>query len=155
RFAGPCTDTSPRGARRVVRNAMRCVSARWAASVREAAAHSRRSAAIKEGVPMRLTVGALTNNSERLLPDLLRALPAGLAGVESWRLVVVDSGSTDRTVPLARQLAPAATIVELANLGFAALANAAAAADPLADAVLLLSQTARLQPGCAAQLLAA
>jgi len=102
-------------------------------------------------------VSAFTCNSERMLPDLLRSLPAGLSGVDDWRLVVADSGSTDATVPIAREMgrdvAPAATVVELPNLGFAAQANAAAAADPEADAVLILSQTARLRPGCAARLL--
>lgn len=104
---------------------------------------------------MSLTVGVITNNAERALPDLLDSLPSGLAGVERWRLVIADSGSRDRTVELARRSAPDALVQEHSNIGFAAAVNAIAAADPLADAVFILSQTARLGPGCAARLLAA
>ncbi|GIF73511.1 glycosyltransferase family 2 protein [Asanoa siamensis] len=105
---------------------------------------------------MRLTVGVLTYRSAANLPPLLAALPAGLAGVDDWRLVVVDSGSFDDTLTVAKDLAPEATLVQLdSNRGFAAAANAAAAVDPEADAVLLLSPTTRLRQGCAADLLAA
>jgi N-acetylglucosaminyl-diphospho-decaprenol L-rhamnosyltransferase len=105
---------------------------------------------------MRLTVGVLTYRSAANLPPLLAALPAGLAGVDDWRLVVVDSGSFDDTLVVAKDLAPDATLVQLdSNRGFAAAANAVAAAHPDADAVLLLSPTTRLRPGCAAELLAA
>ena len=105
---------------------------------------------------MRLTVGVLTYRSAANLPPLLAALPAGLAGVDDWRLVVVDSGSFDDTLTVAKDLAPDATLVQLdSNRGFAAAANAVAAAHPDADAVLLLSPTTRLRPGCAAELLAA
>lgn len=102
---------------------------------------------------MSLVVGVITYNSEQLLPDLLASLPAGLEGVDSWRLVVADSGSTDGTVDLVRRTAPDATVLEGRNDGFAARINAIAAVEPLADAVLILSHTARLRPGCARALL--
>lgn len=103
---------------------------------------------------MTVTVGVLTFNSERTLPDLLASVPQGLAGVESWRLVIADSGSTDRTIDVARDLAPAAEVVSLGgNRGFAAGANAVIAADPLAEAVLILSPTTRLHPECVRRLL--
>ncbi|GAA1846221.1 glycosyltransferase family 2 protein [Asanoa iriomotensis] len=105
---------------------------------------------------MRLTVGVLTYRSAANLPPLLAALPAGLAGVDDWRLVVVDSGSFDDTLIVAKDLAPDATLVQLdSNRGFAAAANVVASVDPEADAVLILSPTTRLRPGCAAELLAA
>jgi N-acetylglucosaminyl-diphospho-decaprenol L-rhamnosyltransferase len=105
---------------------------------------------------MDLTVGLLTSNCEHLLPAQLDSLTGGLAGVPNWRLVVADSGSTDDTLAVAKQLAPTATVVELAgNPGFAAQCNAVAAAHPDSDAVLILSRTARLRPGCAAALLGA
>lgn len=105
---------------------------------------------------MSLTVGVLAYNSERMLPDLLASLPDGLAGVDGWHLVIVDGASSDGTVEVARRLAPEASVIGLgANLGFAAAANAAIAADPAADAVLILSPTVRLTPGCVAKLLAA
>jgi N-acetylglucosaminyl-diphospho-decaprenol L-rhamnosyltransferase len=98
---------------------------------------------------VRVTVGVLTFNSGKLLPDLVRALPAGLSGVDSWQLVIADSGSTDDTLAVAKELVPEAVLVPLGrNLGFAAAANAAIAADPLAGAVLILSPTTRLRPGC-------
>lgn len=98
-------------------------------------------------------MGVITCNSERRLPDLLRSLPDGLAGVDDWRLVIADSGSRDATVELALRYFPDATVIQRGNVGFAAMVNAVADVDPLADAVLILSQTARLAPGCAARLL--
>jgi len=96
-----------------------------------------------------LTVGILGYMSEKTLPDLLDSIPAALAGVADWHLVIVDGASPDATVEVARRLAPAATIVELgANRGFAAAANAVIESDPAAEAVLLLSPTVRLRPGC-------
>lgn len=105
---------------------------------------------------MSLTVGILAYNSERLLPDLLESLPAGLAGVDGWRLAIADGASPDGTLEVARRLAPDAAIIELgANRGFAAAANAVINADPSTDAVLILSPTVRLSPGCVQPMLAA
>src|SRR6185437_1127523 len=95
-----------------------------------------------------LTVGVLAFNSERMLPDLLTSLPGGLAGVADWRLVIVDGASSDGTVEVARRLAPEASVIGLG-------ANPAIAADSASDAVLILSPTVRLTPGCVAKLLAA
>jgi N-acetylglucosaminyl-diphospho-decaprenol L-rhamnosyltransferase len=105
---------------------------------------------------VRLTVGILTYNSERMLPDLLASLPAGMAGVDDWQLVIADGASTDGTVEVARRLAPGAAVAGLgANRGFAAAANAVISFDPSTDAVLILSPTVRLSPGCARPMLAA
>ena len=93
---------------------------------------------------MRLTVGILAYNSERMLPGLLASLPAGLAGVDDWRLVIADGASSDGTLDVARRLAPEAAVVGLGgNRGFAVISF-----DPSADAVLILSPTVRLSPGC-------
>jgi N-acetylglucosaminyl-diphospho-decaprenol L-rhamnosyltransferase len=105
---------------------------------------------------VRLTVGILTYNSERMLPDLLASLPAGLAGVTDWHLVIADGASADATREVARRLAPEADVVGLgANRGFAAAANAVIGFDPSTDAVLILSPTVRLSPGCVRPMLAA
>jgi N-acetylglucosaminyl-diphospho-decaprenol L-rhamnosyltransferase len=105
---------------------------------------------------MRLTVAVLTYRSATTLPDLVASLPQGLAGVDHRQLVIVDNGSDDGTVEVARRLAPTAHLVELgANRGFAASVNAAAAADPDSDAVLILSPTARLRPDCVRRMLPA
>src|SRR5262245_32266084 len=104
---------------------------------------------------MSLTVAVLTYRSATTLPDLVASLPQGLAGVDDWRLVVVDNGSDDGTVQVARNLAPSAHIVELgANKGFAASVNAAADENRDSDAVLILSPTARLGPDCVRRLMA-
>ena len=106
--------------------------------------------------PVSLTVGILAYNCERTLPELLESLHAGLAGVDDWHLVIADGASTDGTLDAARRLAPEAGIVGLgANRGFAAAANAVIAADPSSEAVLILSQTVRLTPGCVKLMLAA
>jgi GT2 family glycosyltransferase len=103
-----------------------------------------------------LTVGVLAYNSERTLPGLLESLPAGLAGVHDWHLVVTNGASSDATSAVARRLVPKASIIELgANRGFAAAANAVVAADPSTDAVLILSPTVRLSPGCVKPMLEA
>jgi N-acetylglucosaminyl-diphospho-decaprenol L-rhamnosyltransferase len=104
---------------------------------------------------MSLTVGVITHNAQHIVGDLLRSLADGLDGVARWRLVVADSGSRDATVDLVRRETPHALILEGANDGFAAQVNRIAAADPLSDAVFILSQTGRLRPGCVAPLLAA
>lgn len=105
---------------------------------------------------MRLTVGILAYNSERMLPGLLASLPAGLAGVDDWRLVIADGASSDGTHDVARRLAPEAAVVGLGgNRGFAAAANVVISFDPSADAVLILSPTVRLSPGCVQPMLAA
>ncbi len=105
---------------------------------------------------MRLTVGILAYNSERLLPDLLTSLPAGLDGVDDWHLVIADGASADGTLEVAHRMAPDAAIVGLgANLGFAAAANAVISFDPSTDAVLILSPSVRLSPGCVRPMLAA
>ena len=91
-----------------------------------------------------------------MLGDQIHSLAEGLAGVEHWRLVIADGGSRDGTLDVARQLVPHATIVEMSgNPGFAAQANAVGAADADSDAILIMSRTARLRPGCAARLLSA
>ena len=59
---------------------------------------------------MNLTIGILTSNAEHLIGEQLASLEAGLSGVDDWQLVICDSGSTDRTVELARELAPKATV---------------------------------------------
>lgn len=103
-----------------------------------------------------ITVAVVTYRSADVLPGLLDALPAALAGVPDWRLVVADNASDDATVELVRARYPRARIVELgANRGYAAGVNACVAAEPEADAVLVLNPDVRPAPGCVRELLAA
>ncbi len=70
----------------------------------------------------------VTHDSEELLPAFSTATRAGLHSVAGARIVVVDSGSRDATVALARALLPEAEVVRLnGNRGYAAGINAGVA----------------------------
>jgi GT2 family glycosyltransferase len=106
--------------------------------------------------PPAVTLVIVTYHSERLLPDLFRSLPAAMAGVPDYRVVIVDNASRDDTLTVARQLAPDATVVALkANQGYAAGINAGMQAVGARDATLILNPDIRLAPGCGAALLRA
>ncbi|GAA4604214.1 GT2 family glycosyltransferase [Actinoplanes octamycinicus] len=97
---------------------------------------------------MTVLVAVVTYNSERLLADLIDGLRVGLDGVK-WHLTVADNDSKDDSVATVRRLAPEATVVEMGrNAGYAAGINAAVAASPAHDAILVLNPDVRLTPGC-------
>jgi GT2 family glycosyltransferase len=111
---------------------------------------------MSERTPIDLVVAVVTWNSAADLPALVDSLPAGLAGVDRWQLVIADNASSDGTTAVAARLAPEATVLALpANGGFAAGVNAAVAAAPAHRAVLVLNADVALGPGAAAALLAA
>jgi N-acetylglucosaminyl-diphospho-decaprenol L-rhamnosyltransferase len=100
-----------------------------------------------------VAVVVVTYNSAELLADLIESLPAGLAGAR-WHLTIADNASSDGSVRRARELAPAARVVETGrNGGYAAGINAAVAAAEAHTAILVLNPDVRLQPGCVAELL--
>ena len=102
-----------------------------------------------------VAVVVVTYNSSHLLPELFASLPAGMGDIQ-WHLVVTDNNSSDETVELARRLAPRATIVEMGrNAGYAAGINAAVAAAPAYNSILVLNPDVRLLPGCVPALIAA
>lgn len=104
---------------------------------------------------MKVTVGVVTNESASLVPSLVESLGPALEGLD-WQLVVADSGSTDGTRELVKELAPDATVIDLGgNLGYAAGVNACVAAAPGTDALLVLSHSTRLRPGSGRLLAAA
>ncbi|MEU4619645.1 glycosyltransferase family 2 protein [Actinoplanes sp. NPDC023801] len=104
---------------------------------------------------MTVLVAVVTYNSERLLPDLIDGLRVGLQGVK-WHLTVADNDSRDGSVEAVRRLAPEATVVEMGrNAGYSAGINAAVAASPAHDAILVLNPDVRLTPGCVERLLQA
>jgi len=93
----------------------------------------------------------VTFDSERVLPGLLASLEAGMEGVE-WHGVVVDNGSSDRTVELARAYEGGLRVIEAeANRGFAAAVNRGLA-ELAAEDVLILNPDTRLSAGAAAGL---
>ncbi|GAA2849081.1 glycosyl transferase family 2 [Actinoplanes cyaneus] len=104
---------------------------------------------------MTILVAVVSYNSERLIPDLIAGLRTGLDGLK-WHLTVADNDSRDNSVALVRELAPEATVVEMGrNAGYAAGINAAVAASPSYDAILVLNPDVRLTPGCVPRLLEA
>jgi glycosyltransferase involved in cell wall biosynthesis len=53
---------------------------------------------------MKLIIQIPCFNEEETLPKTLADLPKSIAGVDAIELLVVDDGSSDRTVDVARQL---------------------------------------------------
>jgi GT2 family glycosyltransferase/glycosyltransferase involved in cell wall biosynthesis len=99
-----------------------------------------------------LAIALVTYNSAAVLADCLTSLEDAGA----YHLVVVDNASTDASVATVEKHHPGATIVELhRNRGYAAGVNAAVAAAPEAEAVLVLNPDVRLAPGAVARLLRA
>jgi N-acetylglucosaminyl-diphospho-decaprenol L-rhamnosyltransferase len=105
--------------------------------------------------PARLTLAVVTWNAADHLPGLFASLPGALDGVPAWELVVADNNSSDGTLHLVTELAPAARVVQLGrNAGYAAGINAAlAAASPSSKAVLILNPDVRLLEGSVSQLI--
>ena len=104
---------------------------------------------MEAGAPADWTVAVVvvTYRSRPLVNDFIASLDAGMAGVGTWRLVVVDNASDDGTVDEVRRLHPAATVVGLgANRGYAAGVNAGVSAAGDVDAVLVANPDIRLRP---------
>ncbi len=94
----------------------------------------------------------VTFNSERVLRGLLTSLEAGMEGID-WAMQLVDNGSSDQTVPLARELVPRVRVIEMGgNLGFAAGVNRGLAGIDRHSDALLLNPDVRLEPGAARSL---
>jgi len=53
--------------------------------------------------PMKLIIQIPCLNEESTLPETIAALPRHVAGIDGVELLVIDDGSTDRTVEVARQ----------------------------------------------------
>lgn len=110
-----------------------------------------------DSVPPRspsVAVVVVTFRSAPLLPDLFRSLPAAMAGIPDYEVVIVDNASGDDTLAVARECAPGARVVALdANRGYAAGVNAGIKAAGAHDAVLILNPDIRLHPGSGPALL--
>jgi GT2 family glycosyltransferase len=106
--------------------------------------------------PLDVLVVVVTHDSRDALPAFADGLRAGMAGVDSWHLVVSDNASTDGSADLAQALLPEASVLRHSgNRGYAAGINAAVAAAPPCRTVLVLNPDVRLGVGCASTLLAA
>lgn len=105
--------------------------------------------------PSGVTVVVVTYHSAEPLARLLPTLDEGLAGIDRWRLIIVDNDSGDDTVATARRLRPDAEVVETGrNAGYAAAINVASARADADDALLVLNPDTRLRPGAVRRLLA-
>lgn len=102
----------------------------------------------------RLEIVIVTYNSAAVLPGLLDSLPAGLEGIEQFRVIVVDNDSQDRSADIARAHPTRPTVIKMGrNDGYAAGINAGAAvAGPDAD-LLILNPDVRLLPRAASLLI--
>ena len=95
---------------------------------------------------MNIGVVCVTHNSEAVLTGLLDSLPASASTGIELRCCVVDSGSTDETLSIARSK-PGVTVIDLgANLGFAAGINAGSKALADFDALCVVNPDVRLEP---------
>ena len=79
-------------------------------------APSTTSTAVTAPKPKRLLVIMPALNEELLIGDVIRAIPTQISGIDAIEVLVVDDGSTDNTVAVAREAG--ATVVSLhANMG--------------------------------------
>jgi GT2 family glycosyltransferase/glycosyltransferase involved in cell wall biosynthesis len=98
----------------------------------------------------------VTYHSAHLLTNLFASLPAAMAGVPDYHVVIVDNASRDDTLAVARRVAPEATVLALeTNRGYAAGVNAGVRAVGARDATFILNPDIRLAPGCGVALLQA
>ena len=94
----------------------------------------------------------VTYNSERHVLDLLASLPQAMGGLSS-SVVIVDNGSSDRTVALLEGRSDC-TLVRSTNTGFAGGVNRAIRSSPPARSLLILNPDATLDPGAVPTMLA-
>jgi GT2 family glycosyltransferase len=100
-----------------------------------------------------VSVGIVNHNGESYLSRTLESVER--LGAEVDDVLLVDSGSTDRGVALARERFPRVRVFELgANLGPGAARNRAIR-EARHDRVLLIDNDVEPEPGCAATLAAA
>ena len=69
--------------------------------------------------PLRLIVQIPCYNEERTLPDVVRGIPRQIDGVDRVEILVIDDGSTDRTVAVARELGVDHVVRHTNNKGLA------------------------------------
>ena len=68
---------------------------------------------------MKLFVQIPCYNEEETLPLVLATIPDSIPGIESVEVLVIDDGSTDRTVEVARRLGVKHFVRHSRNMGLA------------------------------------
>lgn len=106
-------------------------------------------------VPTRVAVVVVTYDAAQHVGSCLDALAATAWGPLEWRVVVVDNGSTDGTLAIARDRPRVEVLAQQRNLGFAEGSNVGmrAALAWGADVVALVNDDAEVDPGWIAPLL--
>lgn len=95
-----------------------------------------------------LAIVVVTYNSADVLPGLLDSMAAGLAGLDSFELIVVDNDSRDASVDIASSHPIGARILAMGrNAGYAAAINAAAGTIAKDARLLVLNPDIRLMRG--------
>jgi GT2 family glycosyltransferase len=102
---------------------------------------------------VKISVVVPNYNGAALLNDCLGSIAKQEAA--AFEVILVDDGSSDDSVRIAREIDPAVTITALGrNRGFAAASNAGIAA-ARQDLIFLLNNDTELAPDCLSELLAA
>lgn len=99
----------------------------------------------------RLAVVVVTFNSDGVLGECLDSLATALKDLPPAEVIVVDNGSSDESVAVARSRDFVTVLETGQNLGYAGAINAACVTVPGAD-VLVLNPDVRLAPGSVAAL---
>ncbi|RIJ76389.1 glycosyltransferase family 2 protein [Nakamurella silvestris] len=68
---------------------------------------------------MKLLVQIPCLNEEETLPDVIRSIPREIPGIDVIEILVIDDGSTDRTVEVARELGVRHIVHHTRNMGLA------------------------------------
>lgn len=101
-----------------------------------------------------LAVIIVTYNSAAALPALLDSLPAGLKGVNHFKVIIADNNSQDGSAELAAAHPVCPHVIRMGyNAGYAAAINAAAATVRSSDSLLILNPDLRLYPDAAEPLI--
>lgn len=121
-----------------------------AVSTRRVGDHGSNLKAVASDGKRPLAVVIVTYNSSSVLTGLLDSLPAGLDGVDSFEVIVVDNASQDRSADIARVHPIGPSVIETGrNAGYSAAINAANATIAAHKNILVLNPDIRLYPGAA------
>ncbi len=74
---------------------------------------------LEESVAMKLIVQIPCFNEEKTLPQTVRDIPRDIEGIDSVEVLIIDDGSTDRTVDVAREVGVDHIVQNRGNKGLA------------------------------------
>ncbi len=68
---------------------------------------------------MKLIVQIPCYNEEKTLPETVRDIPREIAGIDDVEILIIDDGSTDRTVEVAKEIGVDHIVKNICNKGLA------------------------------------